>query len=178
MKGWYGKREQHSLASKGVKTAYEVRYSDDKINKNLKVICDDINIDCEKIIKFLKTYDISPTNMLHIAPSKKLIKYYEGDEEVEYDFTQHYDEEFDDYEEGYPYLAKRRNYDTDTPDILVASDFHNFNTDQVILSILHEHGHTINPHGNEDSVEMWAYEEYLKWYSKHIGDENYERMVW
>lgn len=178
MKGWYGDKHKHFLASKGIKTKENnITFSSNKINNQLLLICNDESIDCKRIIKFLMEYNIKPTSVVHIAQSKDLIKYYDGDEEIEYDFTSHYDDYFNEYEEGYPFMAKRRNYDTEEPEILVASDFHDFRTDQVIISILHEHGHTLYPYKSEDFVESWAYNEYLKWYKDNIGDDKYERLV-
>ena len=162
MKGWYGNKQRHHLASRGVKsnnkqdTNPENRIIETRINKIL-LICDTNSVDCNRLIEFIKQYDFRPTSVIHIAESKDLINYYIGDEEVEYDFTHHEDEP------EYPYIAKRRNYDMDEPEILVASDLNNFDTDQIILSILHEHGHTKHPYKNEEWVENWAYNEYRKW---------------
>lgn len=153
MKGWYGNRYNHSMASRGIRSRNNLI----KVNRKLILLCDDKNVECDRLLDFLKGYNFKPTRFIHVAPANKLIKYYDGDEEVEYDFTYHEDEP------EYPYIAKRKDYDTDEPIILVASDLNNYDTDQIILSILHEHGHTLFSYKGEEYIENWAYNEYRKW---------------
>lgn len=91
--------------------------------------------------------DLKPATGIYVLDTSRMIEEFEGDEEVEYDFT-----------EGH-YLAKTKDRDTDNPLILVAADKHP-SEDQVILSILHELGHLVLRSRSERKVEDWAYRKY------------------
>jgi len=130
-----------------------------KISK-IPIVCKSKSFDCAHLKKRLQKLDLSiARGGIYIMDTKDIIKEFEGDEEVEYDFT----------EEGY--LAKMRERDSDYPMVLVAADKHHGDEDQIIISIMHEIGHLKFDTNDEEKVEDWAYKQLLR-----TGDSHTTRL--
>lgn len=121
---------------------------------NVPVVCNSDFVDCDKIIKWLSDFPISKNRLIFVEDSAKLIKRFDGDEEVEYDFT-----------EG-GFIAKTRDRESPCPQILVAPDIiwqklpsEIDISDQIVLSTLHEEAH-VEGIQNERKAEAWAYNMY------------------
>lgn len=148
-RGWHRESARHSLAARGVKTKY-TRHPHKSAKTKTPIVCKSKFFDCAHLKKRLQKLDLSiAKGGIYIMDTKDIIKEFEGDEEVEYDFT----------EEGY--IAKMRDRYTDEPMILVVADKHP-NEDQIILSVMHEIGHLKLDTNDEEKVEDWAYKQLLK----------------
>ena len=101
------------------------------------------------VAKKLKKFDLYPAYEVYVMPARKLIKTFASDEEVEYDFT----------EEGY--IAKTRDRDEEFPQILIASDKHDGNVDEMVISVLHELEH-VRGERSEAKAEDKAQERFYK----------------
>lgn len=91
----------------------------------------------------LKKFDLYPAAEIYVMPVKQLVRTFINDEEVEYDFLEE------------DYIAKTRDRDEEFPQILIASDLHEGDEDEMVISVLHELEH-IRGELNEKKAEANA----------------------